>query len=172
MLNAALSAIFHADGSHNLRRQVARRIKALRLFLEMDALQVKRFDAFDGLVISFARHPAKSFMTAAIGKHHVVIFSSNASNKGNRGGKVFYFGRHGEGRIDQDRHCQLMPGAVVDHTALGGEWNLALLLVLRLLHKTAVAEDLQENQPSTDGYAPQQQHSSQQIKAGVLAEVG
>jgi hypothetical protein len=138
----------------------------------MNTLQVQRLDAFNGLVVGFARHPAESFVIAAVGEHHIVIFAGNTRNQGNRGGKIFYFGRHGESRIDQHRHRQFVAGAVIDDAALGGERNLALLLVLGLLHKAAVAKNLQINQPAADGHAPQQEHRAQQIEPGILAELG
>ena len=154
VLDATLTGVFHANGSHDLRRQITRRIKSLRLFLKMDSLQVERLDALDGLVISLARHPAKSFVIAAVRKHYVMIFASDPRNERNRSGKVFHFGRHGESRINQHRHRQLMSGSVVDHAPLGGKWNLSLLLVLRLLHKAAVAKNLQVDQPPADRHTP------------------
>ncbi len=66
----------------------------------MNALQVQRFDAFDGFVIGFARYPAEGFATAAIGQNHVVIFAGDAGDERNGGGQVFYFCGHGERRID------------------------------------------------------------------------
>src|ERR1700730_13005469 len=65
-----------------------------------------------------------------------------------------------------------MPGAVIDHAPLGGKRNLPLLLVLGLLHKAAIAEDLQIDQPPADRRAPEQKHRAQQVKPGILARIG
>src|SRR5271168_218939 len=65
-----------------------------------------------------------------------------------------------------------MSSAVIDDTALGGNRNLALLLVFGLLYKAAVAENLQVNQPSADRHAPEHEHCAQQVEPGILAEVG
>ena len=65
-----------------------------------------------------------------------------------------------------------MPGTVIDHTTFSGKRNLTLLLVFGLLHKTAVAEDLQVNQPPADRHAPEQEHRTQQVEPGVLSEIG
>ncbi len=124
----------------------------------MDALQVERLDALDGFVIGLARHPAKSFVVAAVGQHYIVVLARDARDQGNRGRQIFDFGRHGKRRIHKHGHGQLMTGAVIDDPALSGQRNLALLLVFRLFHKTAVAEDLQVNQPPADRCAPKQKH--------------
>ena len=133
MLDAALARVFHADRTQHLRRQIARGIKPLRLFLEMNPLQLQRIDALDGLVVGLARHPAESFVRAAIREHHVVVIARDARDQRNRGRKIFDFGRHSERGIDQHRHRQFVPRAVVDHSALGGQRNGALLLMSRLL---------------------------------------
>src|SRR5580700_6190821 len=65
-----------------------------------------------------------------------------------------------------------MPAAVIDHAPLGGKRNLPLLLVLGLLHKAAIAEDLQIDQPPADRRAPEQKHRAQQVKPGILARIG
>ena len=145
MLDAALAGILHADGADHLRRQIARRIKTLRLLLEMDALQVQRLDALDRLVIGLARHPAKSLVIAAVRQHYVVVFAGDARDQRHRRGQVFYFGGHSECGIHEHRHCQLVTGAVINDAALGGKRNLALLLVFRLPDKAAVAKNLQIN---------------------------
>src|SRR5208337_145768 len=83
VLDAALAGILHADGSDNLRRQIARGIKTLRLFLKVDPLQVERLDALDGLVISLARHPAKSFVITAVGEDYIMILTCDSRDQGN-----------------------------------------------------------------------------------------
>ena len=151
MLDAALAGILHADRAQHLRRQIARGIKTLRLFLEMNPLQLQRIDALDGLVVGLARHPAERLVRAAVRQHHVVVIAGDARDERNRGGKIFDFGGHGERGIDQHRHRQLVAGAVVDDSALGGQRNRPLLLVSRLLDEPAVAENLQVDQPPADG---------------------
>ena len=47
MFDAALPGILHADRSQHLRRQIARRIKPLRLFLKVNTLQAERLDALN-----------------------------------------------------------------------------------------------------------------------------
>ena len=81
MLDAALAGILHAHGSEYLRCQIARGIKALRLFLEMNALQLQGIDALNGLVVGLARHPAKRLMRAAVRQHYVVIIARNARDE-------------------------------------------------------------------------------------------
>ena len=161
--------IFHADRTEHLRGQIARGIEALRLFLEMNALQLQGIDALDGLVVGLARHPAERLVRAAVRQHDVVVIAGDARDERNRGGKILDFGGHGECGIDQDRHGQLVAGAVVDDAALGGQRNRALLLMSRLLDEFAVAENLQKDQAPADRDAPQQQHRAQKVEAGVLA---
>ena len=172
VLDAALAGVLHADGAHYLSCKIASRIEALRLFLKMDTLQVQRLDAFDGFIVGFARNPAKSFVVAAIGEDYVVVLAGDAGNQGNRRGQVFYFGGDGECRIHEHGHCQLMTGTVVYDAAFGGERNLALLLMLGLLGKGAVTENLQINQAHTDRDTPKQKHGAQKVKPGVLAGIG
>src|SRR5580704_12008736 len=138
----------------------------------MNALQPQRLDALDGFIIGLASYPAKSLMAVAISEYHVMIFASYSCDQRDRGGQVFHFRRHGESRIDEYRHCQLVSGAVVDHAALGRERNLALLLMFGLLHKAAVTENLQVNEPEGDRQAPEQKDSAEQVESGILAENG
>ncbi len=172
MLDAALPGIFHADRTQHLRGQIARGIKALRLFLEMNPLQLQGIDALDGLVVGLARHPAERLVRAAIRQHHVVVIAGDARDERNRRGKIFDFRGHGECGIDQHRHGQLVAGAVVDHSALGGQRNRALLLMSSLLYELAIAENLQKHQPPADRDTPQHEHGTQQVEPGVLAEDG
>ena len=97
VFDATLPGVFHPDRSHHLRRQIACGIKALRLFLKMDALQSQRLDALDGFVIRLARHPAKRLVVAAVGQHHIVIVAGNPRNQGNGRRQVLHFRGHGEG---------------------------------------------------------------------------
>src|ERR1700723_4770428 len=111
-------------------------------------------------------------MAVAISEYHVTIFASYSRDQRDRGGQVFHFRRHGESRIYEYRHGQLMSGAVVDHPALGGKRHLALLLMFGLLHKAAVTENLQVNEPERDRQAPEQKDSAEQVESGILAENG
>ena len=67
----------------------------------MDSLEFQGIDALDRFVIGLTRHPAKRFVRAAIRQHDVVVVPRDARDQRNRGGKIFYFRRHREGRIDQ-----------------------------------------------------------------------
>ncbi len=144
-------------------------IKALRLFLEVNALQLQGIDAFDGLVIGLARHPAEGLVRAAVRQHDVVVITRDARDERNRGGKIFDFGGHGERGIHQHRHGQLVARAVVDDAALGGQRDGTLLLVSGLLDELAVAEDLQEDQAAADDDAPEKKHGAEQVEPGVFA---
>ena len=101
MLDAALAGIFHSDGTEHLRGQIACGIETLRLFLEVNALQLQGIDALDGLVAGLARHPAERFVRAAIRQHHVLVVACDAGNQRNRGGKIFNLGGDGESGINQ-----------------------------------------------------------------------
>src|SRR5208283_972128 len=65
-----------------------------------------------------------------------------------------------------------MPSTVINHTTLGRKWNLPLLLVLRLLHKTPIPKNLQVDQPPADRHTPKQKHCPKQVEPRVLAEAG
>ena len=169
VLDPALTGILHANRTQHLRREIARRIKALRLLLEVNALQLQRIDALDGFVVRLARHPAERLVRAAIRQHYVVVVARDARDKGNRGRKVFDFSGHRECGIDQHRHRQLVTGAVVNHSALGGQRNGTLLLVSSLLDEFAVIENLQDHETPADGEAPQKKEGPQQVEPGVLA---
>ena len=69
------------DGAQNLRRQIARGIKALRLLLEVNSLQLKRTDALDSFVVRFAGDPAESFVRAAVREDDVVVITGDASDQ-------------------------------------------------------------------------------------------
>src|SRR5258708_3696511 len=172
MFDAALPGILHSHSANNLGREIARGIKALWFFLEVDTLQVQRFDAINSFVIRLARHPAERFVIPAVGQHDIAIFPGNAGDQRYRGRQILYFRRYCECRIHKDRHCEFFSSPVVNDAALGRKWNLALLLVFRLLNESAVMEDLQINQAAADGHAPEQEHSAKNVYAGVLAGVG
>src|ERR1039458_219375 len=172
VLDAALAGILHADRTQHLRRQIARRIKALRLLLEVNSLQLQRIDALDGLVIGLASHPAKRFVRTAIRKHDDVVVTRNARDEVHSSGKILDLSGNGKCGIDQNGHGQLVAGAVVDDSTLRGQRDGTLLLMSGLLDEPAVTEDLQVYQAPADGKAPQEKDCAQQVEPGVLAGSG
>src|ERR1700722_9379436 len=67
-LESAQPLVVGTDIAQDLGRQFTLRIKALGLFLKVDALEIERSDAINDFSISLARHPAK-LVGAAVSEH-------------------------------------------------------------------------------------------------------
>ena len=79
-LQAAQSLIVGANVPQNLRSQFTFRIKPLRFFLVVDALQIQRTDALNDFGVGLSRHPAEGLVSAAIGEHDTGIVFRDARN--------------------------------------------------------------------------------------------
>src|SRR6202521_4271292 len=163
-LQAAQPLIVGANVPQNLRRQFTFRIKSLRFFLVVDALQIQRPDALNHFGIRLPCHPTEGLVGATIGEHGAGIVFRDARNQADRIGKVGSFRGHHEGRVHLDGHCQLTSSAIVDNAALRRKIKAALLLVLRAAFEIAIAKDLEIDQPQTDRQQPQAKQSRQGVE--------
>ncbi len=158
-LQAAQALIVGANVPQNLRRQFTFWIKALGLFLEVDALQVQCADAIDLFGVSLSCHPAEGLVGAAVREYDAGIVFGDARNQADGIGEIGSFRGHHEGRVHLDGHRQLTAGAIVDDAAFRRKIEAALLLVLGAALEIAVAENLQIDEPQTDRQQPQAKQS-------------
>jgi hypothetical protein len=150
LLQPAQSGVVGAHIAQHLRGQIVVGIKTLELFLEVDALQVQLAYPVCRVRIDPPRHPRKALrvvearqnlllrgeVVRGFGMHHL------GQHLRRRRAVLAHLRRHSEDRIDRHRHGQLAQVAVVQHTALRGHLEGALLLVLCLVDPLRVLDHL------------------------------
>src|SRR5437588_9363089 len=171
-LDATEAFVVHPDVAQHLGGEFALGVETLRLFLEVDALEIKPLDTLRNFRIGLACDPAKRARSLALGQDFARIFFRYASDEGNRLCQVRNFCGNGESRVYIDGHREFAARPVVDDAALGRNFNGALLLVLGALFELAVLEDLQVDQAQADGKKPQQQNSAQEVEPELRTAAG
>ena len=161
------------DEAQYMRCEVALRIDALIFFLEVDASQIQRLHRFLFVWRQLARNPHKRVRGCQSRFKHFARSSQNTGEQLGRQLLVAKLGRHRECRIHRDAHCQRVHVAIVDRSALGRDFDHALLLPLRPGQVFAVKKKLQVSEPTENGGHPQEcqagndQQSADRFAAGI-----
>ena len=183
LLQAAQPVVVHAHIAQHLRGNFVVRIKALELFLEVDALEALILDqlpdAGSGIRRDAPRNPGKAapgFQTAGnllLGGLRVV--GVGVHDRGQcAGGRLLVvdFGGHGKDGVHLHGHGQLAQVAVIEHAAARSHLKGALLLLVGALHKLLVAHHLEPEEAQDNQNGPKQKKQAYKPEARQLHRHG
>jgi hypothetical protein len=179
-LQTAQAFVIGADIAEHMRCQVAIRVEALELLLQIDALQVQLTDALRRVCIHAACDPREVTRIVQPRQDRVVgrevIERVLMNDLGEQRGivrlvacKLF---RHGIDAVYKHRRRQFAQVAVIEHAAARGHFKAALLLHRGDVDKLRVTPDLQPSQAKADGQCPQDERAAHHSKAPALHRGG
>jgi hypothetical protein len=175
LLQAAQAVVVRAHIAQHLRGDLVIWVEALKLFLEVNALDGKCFYARRHIRRDAARDPGKTVPGNEAGGNLlfrglvVVRVGVDQGGQGMRGGLlVVDLGGNGVDGIDLHGHGQFAQVAVEKHAAPRSDLKGALLLLLGALLELVVAHHLQPEQAEENGAHPKQKKQADQPEAPPL----
>src|SRR5579864_516915 len=163
-LDAAQAFVIETDIAQDLSRQLALRIEALGLLLEINAFKIQRANTVSRFLVDLARDPAEGARGVYAVEDLVRIVAEYLTEQGRSGGWIRNLAGDGEDGVYGNRHRQLVAIAVVDDAPLGSDIERALLLSLGALDVIAVLKDLQADKAPADHQQPNNEDACEEIK--------